>query len=152
MSAIAGTRRSMKELADGTIRVQIDIDPIYRAQFFEIFSQIDMPVAITPLVAEFEQKKFVQEQEADIQIVDKKPLGGPLAKWAGILCNDPLFWEWMDKEMGFIAKNETRAAEIIRAYCDITSRSELDHNKEAGNIFRDSFMQPFSVWKDKVAA
>jgi len=48
--AVSGTRRSMKELVDGTIRVQIDIDPMYRELFFRLFGQIDMPVAIAPMV------------------------------------------------------------------------------------------------------
>lgn len=55
MSAISGTRRSMKELSDGTVRVQIDIDPQFRDQFFAAFGQIDMPVALAPLAADFEQ-------------------------------------------------------------------------------------------------
>lgn len=48
-TAVAGTRRSMKELVDGTIRVQIDIDPPDRAAFLRLFPNIDMPVALAPL-------------------------------------------------------------------------------------------------------
>lgn len=55
MLAIAGTRRSMKELVDGTLRVQIDIDPAYRDEFLKSFSKIDMPVALAPLMADFER-------------------------------------------------------------------------------------------------
>ncbi len=54
MSAIPGTRRQFKEMADGTIRVSVDIDPQYRAQFFELFASIDMPVAMAPLKPDFE--------------------------------------------------------------------------------------------------
>ena len=50
MNAVAGTRRSMKELVDGTIRVQIDIDPPHRAAFLRLFPEIDMAVALAPLV------------------------------------------------------------------------------------------------------
>lgn len=57
VQAISGTRRAMKEMADGTVRVQIDIDPRFRAQFFEMFGQIDMPVALAPLAADFEKRK-----------------------------------------------------------------------------------------------
>ncbi len=51
-AAVSGTRRSMKELVDGTIRVQIDIDPPQRADFLRLFPSIDMPVALAPLVPE----------------------------------------------------------------------------------------------------
>ena len=55
MTAISATRRSMKELVDGTIRVQLDIDPAFRDDFLRLFSKIDMPVAIAPLVSDFER-------------------------------------------------------------------------------------------------
>src|SRR3546814_20450072 len=71
MSAISGTRRAMKEMADGTIRVQIDIDPSCRGDFLSLFPNIDMPVALAPLVANFEQsKEFVSHNSPD---VDDKP-------------------------------------------------------------------------------
>ncbi len=47
--AIAGTRKSAKELADGTLRVQIDIEPRHKQAFHRAFPEIDMPVAIAPL-------------------------------------------------------------------------------------------------------
>ena len=49
-SAISGTRKSAKELADGTLRVSIDIEPRDKAQFHALFPEIDMPIAIAPLV------------------------------------------------------------------------------------------------------
>lgn len=47
--AIAGTRKAVKELVDGTLRIQIDIEPQHKAQFHKLFPEIDMPVAIAPL-------------------------------------------------------------------------------------------------------
>lgn len=43
--AVIGTRRTMKELVDGTIRVQIDIDPQYKKAFLERF-ELDKAVAL----------------------------------------------------------------------------------------------------------
>lgn len=63
MEAISGTRRAMKEMADGTIRVQVDIDPACRAAFLQLFPNIDMPVAIAPLIAKFEQKQPTKDEE-----------------------------------------------------------------------------------------
>src|SRR3546814_11444531 len=57
MSAISGTRRAMKEMADGTIRVQIDIDPSCRSDFLSPFPNIDMPVALASLFANLDQSK-----------------------------------------------------------------------------------------------
>lgn len=47
--AVVGTRRSMKELVDGTLRVQVDIDPQYRARFLSQFSEIGIAVGLIQL-------------------------------------------------------------------------------------------------------
>lgn len=127
MTAISGTRRQMKEMADGTIRVMIDIDPIHRPAFLELFSAIDMPVALAPLVANFEQRN---EEE--------KPKGGALAKLAGILCKDPMFLAFY----GF--DDEADAEYHVRFVCGIESRAELDHNTEAAATFHRKFRIPFT--------
>lgn len=124
MTAISGTRRAMKEMADGTIRVMIDIDMAFKEQFLEVFKQIDMPVALAPLVADFEQKQ-------------EKPKGGELAKLAGQLCNNPSFQEFLG------VHNAEDAANEIRTVCGITSRAELDHNSEAAAVFHAEFRIPF---------
>ena len=48
-TAISATRRSYKELVDGTLRVQFDIDPMYKRDFLKLFPDIDTPAAIAPL-------------------------------------------------------------------------------------------------------
>ena len=49
LRGIAGTRRTVRELSDGTIRLQVDIEPRHRKDFFELLGEIDMPIAIAPL-------------------------------------------------------------------------------------------------------
>lgn len=78
--------------------------------------------------------------------------GGPLAKWAGILCSDPKFWEWSNEcnhECGEPSStfNAADARESILQRCGVNSRRELDHNPKAGRIFREQIMQPFDTWK-----
>ena len=128
MSAISGTRRSYKELADGTIRVQIDIDPACKNEFLDSFRQIDMPIALAPLVADFEQRK---PEPAE------RPKGGELAKLAGMLCDNEMFQTFIG------ATDAETAAEIVRFQCGIQSRAELDHNPDAASHFHDVFRKPF---------
>lgn len=139
----------MKELVDGTIRVQIDIDPIHRADFFALFSRIDMPVALAPLVANFEQiKPYEDKTTADLVPFVDKPKGGELAKWAGILSNDPVFWEWIKGDEGVRPiQSESEAASHIRECCMVSSRAMLDHDPEAAKIFRH-MMGEFDDWKN----
>ena len=119
----------MKELVDGTIRVQIDIDPRFKTQFHESFPNIDMPVAIAPLVENFETR---QEEE--------KPKGGAMCKLAGIWCKDAEFQQWVE------AENEEQAAQFVRWKCGVKSRSEIDSNPEAANKFQQLVRIPYMNW------
>ena len=78
---------------------------------------------------------------AQIRPAEDKPKGGELAKWAGILSNDSLFWVFADVE------DAEQAAEFIRIESGVTSRAELDHNPEAAKIFRN-MMGEFDDWKN----
>lgn len=140
MNAISGTRRQLREMADGTIRVQIDIDPSCRAAFLQLFPNIDMPVALAPLVANFEQSSGVVAQ--DQAETSDKPKGGPLARLAGQMCQNPEFLKYL----GDLTPED--AAEHIRFVCDVESRAELDHNQNAAQRFHDEIRKPFVVWKE----
>lgn len=131
MTAISGTRRQMKEMADGTIRVMIDIDPIHRRSFLEIFPAIDMPVALAPLVADFEH---LQKEEEPAK-------GGALAKLAGMLCKNPEFIDFFNLD------DEAEAENTVRIVCGIKSRAELDHNIDAASTFHREFRIPFAERK-----
>lgn len=61
-----------------------------------------------------------------------KAPGGPLARRAGILCNEGAFQKWMTP-----ATNADEAAELLRIYCGVKSRAELDHNNGAARRFHD---------------
>ncbi len=137
IQVISGTRRSMREMADGTVRVQIDIDPRFRSQFFELFGKIDMPVALAPLVADFEQKEPVAE----------KPKGGALAKLAGMWCAEPEFAQWAQHEGWCDVNDADSAAAHVRTLCVISSRAELDSNPDAKRLFDERIRGPYSKFR-----
>ena len=129
MEAISGTRRAMKEMADGTIRVQVDIDPSCRTSFLQLFPNIDMPVALAPLRADFEQQPA-------------KPKGGELARLAGQLCQNPDFQRFVPECADGLSAEENAAA-WIRKVCGVASRAELDHNTSAATRFHELVRRPF---------
>lgn len=55
--AISAVRRTYRELADGTLRVQIDVDPRFKQDFLRLFPETDMPLAIAPLRHDFEVQR-----------------------------------------------------------------------------------------------
>lgn len=135
MSAISGTRRALKELVDGTIRVQIDIDPRFKAEFHKLFPTIDMPVALAPLASDFEQK-------------EEKPKIGPLCLLAVRWCKDDSFYEWYSQNVHIEDHeiNEQGAASYIKFICGIESRKELDTNQHAASIFNHAIRTPYMEW------
>lgn len=62
--AIPAVRRTVRELVDGTLRVQIDIEPMHRADFWKLFPEIDAPVALAPLAIQGGEAQETYRQEA----------------------------------------------------------------------------------------
>jgi hypothetical protein len=115
----------MKEMADGTIRVQVDIDPACRSDFLALFPDIDMPVALALLRTDFEH-----EQPSPLK-------GGALAKLAGIFCQQVEFWAFCR------ADDADEARDWILGVCGIQSRRELDHDVQAAQRFHDRVRRPY---------
>lgn len=72
-----------------------------------------------------------------------KPKGGELARMAGVFCADPKFWAWINGVSDGYVSNESEAAAWVRRTCDIDSRAELDHNKEAADYFHQGIRRPY---------
>ncbi len=138
--AISGTRRAFKELVDGTLRVQVDIDPEFRRDFLRMFPDIDTRVALAPIKAGAKAPE------------DDAPKGGELARLAGILCGNPAFQDWLDERaVGLdeamrlqFPSQPDRAAVIVRKVCGVESRAELDHDENAAAIFHEQIRKPWA--------
>jgi len=65
--AIAGVRKAVKELVDGTLRIQIDIEPRDKAAFHRLFPEIDTPVAIAPIQLKPQAVTWGQEAATLVQ-------------------------------------------------------------------------------------
>lgn len=141
--AISGTRRAMKELVDGTLRVSIDIDPQSRRDFLRLFSEIDMRVALAPL-----KPQLVVASDDGLK-------GGELARLAGILCSDNDFRMWLQSfapadlvKAAMDAKEpDERAAIVMRGICGVDSRAELDHNAAAAERFHELVRKPWLAFR-----
>lgn len=83
---------------------------------------------------------------------DKWRALGP-TKQAGIRCTDPVFWAFLseEKKKGDV-NNHDRAAEIVRALCHVTSRSEFSKpGFERQRMLWFGLDQEFSAWKAREA-
>lgn len=68
-----------------------------------------------------------------------------LAQIAGIICNEPAFWKYVQVE------GAEEAAKYVRGHCGITSRAALDSNEDAAQAFR-TLKADYIIWRDGLAA
>jgi hypothetical protein len=77
----------------------------------------------------------------------EKPRGGKLAQWAGIVCVEGSFGEFLaEKYWRTDPMAVSDPVVFLRTYCGVSSRAELDHNVQAAAKFRN-LMREFEAWK-----
>ena len=150
MSAIESSTVGIKTMADGTLRLTLDIEPRFAKDAFGLFGAPGTPCAIaalrigTPAPAEPE-----------------KPKGGPLAKLAGQWCNEPRFQEWIGIEyhefIGDLGVEDFGspaefARHCILVFCLIDSRAELDHNPLARDKFELFIRRKYVAYREACTA
>jgi hypothetical protein len=69
-----------------------------------------------------------------------------LAQRAGILCNDPPFWKFIEHISGYLPSDEEDAAGYVRKYCRVASRSGIIPGTPAGNHFEE-LLNRYAGWK-----
>lgn len=143
--AIMGASGAIKTMADGSMRISIEIEPRHARDAFMLFGTPGTPVALARITPEAATAESRREQAAPRQV------GGALCKLAGMWCNDPEFHAFLTHTMKW-AKSYTEpvttevAANIIRETCGVASRADLDHSAEAAELFHQNFRIPFQKW------
>ena len=130
MTAIPASSVSVRTMADGTLRLSLDIEPRHAGAAFSLFGMPGTPAALAAL-------KVGTALPADPE-PPEPPKGGPLAKWAAMRGNDPRFQEWLD------AYSPELVEKRIKSICGIVSRAELDSDPSASAMFKRQIMQPWA--------
>lgn len=130
MTAIPASSVAVRTMADGTLRLSLDIEPRHAGAAFALFGMPGTPAALAAL-------KVGTALPADPEPTEP-PKGGPLAKWAAMRGNDPRFQEWLE------AHSPELVAKRIKHICEIKSRAELDTDQNANALFRARIMQPWA--------
>lgn len=138
----------MKEMADGTIRVSIDIDPPHRALFLELFPNIDTPVALAPLNLNAGAQEQDGTDKAETTAASPAPIG-PLCKLAVQWCKDEKFWQFLNEalEGDERVESEDAAKDFIGVTCQVISRRELDVYPDAAKTFHELIRIPYMEWQ-----
>jgi len=120
ITAVSGTRRAIKELVDGTIRVQVDIDPRFRKQFFDLFPEIDMAVALAPLdpKAATPDASTTSPVRATGPVAQAVAAPNELAKWMHVngYFRNPKLWAAMESAGIYTAEQHKEWVEVQPCY------------------------------------
>lgn len=134
-------------MADGTLRITLDIEPMNAQAAFALFGSPGTPIALAALKAGFAAhglatNPVVAHKEPN---VSDKPKGGELAKLAGQWSKDPNFWRWASKTNPpkWDIRTEEEAAAYFYETCEVDSRADLDHDKVAAERFQALIRGPY---------
>ena len=136
MRAISAAVAGFRVLADGTVRVTVDIEPKDRIEAMTLFGAPGQPLALAAL------------QVGHAAVKDEPIKVGPLCREAVELCKLPAFQEWIalltndnTSEGGYMS--EDRAKKSLCLYLQIDSRKELDRDDFVRDEFTQRIRMPF---------
>lgn len=134
MSAIEGTTGTYRSRVDGTLVLQIEIEPRHARDALTLFGMPGSPVALAAL----------KVQRAD---KPKVPSTGPACTWLVMRCKEQPFLDWAANKFGVDATEEAVAAKC-RALCGVESRKDIDNSEEAMVMFDKYIRGP---WREHTA-
>ena len=136
MTVIESSSSSARTMADGTLRLTVDIEPRHSQAAFALFGAPGTPMALAAL-------KSAKAEPA--------PKGGQLAQWVAMRCGEAAFQRWLQDtfpQQWEAAHGDTPAkwaASTVRAVLGIESRKELDRAPEAAARFHAVIRKPFDA-------
>jgi hypothetical protein len=136
MTAIACSSGTAKTLADGTLRIFFDFEPMYKDDAFRLFGTPGTPAAIAAL----------QVGYAAVKELEPKTAIGPLCMLSVKWCKEPEFWKWLETDPENAAHSEKGAAMCVTAICGVDSRKDIDTNPQAAKIFHRQIRGPYSKY------
>lgn len=144
MSILEAAAVRCQTMADGTLRLVLDIEPRNAQAAFTLFGSPGTPVALAAL----RSLKVVSMEE------EEKPKGGPLCQWVAMRCNEQEFQLWLSVHFpkiwpGTTGKPHERAAEVVRQVCEIESRAEIDNDEGAYERFHELIREPWKKYRSQ---
>lgn len=142
--AILGSYSDLKVVKTRSV-VQVIIEiPLERGDEVTGLLGLPQPNAEIP-VAIFRMNRERLEQQPIVAELEPPHRQKSLAQIAGIICTEPGFWKYVN------VTSEAEAADYVRGYCNVTSRSALDHNDDAALAFR-TLRTDYDLWLKGIAA
>ena len=145
MSAIPASSVSLKTMADGTLRITFDVEPNQAQDAFRLFAAPGTQVAIVAL----KDGSFLEQPEAEIPVSAPVPRAhmGACCYRTVLWCAEPTFWRWIESVDEYVLIGTEQDAKLwVCAECAVTSRKELDTDKEANKTWHRLIREPFRLY------
>lgn len=141
MSIVEAASVKVATMADGTLRITVDVEPTHAQAAFALFGAPGTPMALAALKV---------GHAAVVEPEPEKPKGGPLAKLAGQWCHDEDFMAWLlERHPAAFDTNggpdAERAARALRRVIGVDSRVELDQSELAAEFFHQQIRLPYQA-------
>ena len=146
MSAISAAAMRVRTMADGSLRIEVEVEPQDAQAAFALFGRPGAPMALAALAA---GHAAVTEPEP-VTVTVTQPAtqpDKPLARWLALRCKEPEFQRWAKlREGNGGIQSEGNAAAVVRYLCGVTSRGEIDGNAHAEERFHRQVREPYAEW------
>ena len=141
MSAIEGATVNLRTMADGTLRITIDVEPGSAQAAFALFGAPGTPVALAAL-------KVGHAMASDERVAAAEPKGGPLAQWLAQRCNEGAFREWAMRSLKLPESFYTNAeiSNVVCQHIGVNRKREIDGDQYAPTRLKTLVMQPYGDW------
>jgi hypothetical protein len=147
MSVIEASSVGVKTMADGTLRITLDIEPRHAKDAFGLFGAPGTPCALAALKSQKADSLYTSPERVQKTPETAHVKGGELAKSAGIICGEPMFQRYV-RDGGCTAES---AAEYVREVCGVSSRRFIDHDPNAA-IRYGQLMANYREWQAECTA
>lgn len=134
-------------MADGTLRIAFDVEPMHAQDAFRLFAAPGTPAALAALkvgyAAANTSPKPVNKSAENEQI--EKPKIGPLAYWLVLRCNELGFSEWL-RSIGYVIEHTGQSGDAVKDMLGVESRKDVDGDMVATERFHRLIRGPYSRW------
>ena len=148
MSAISAAAMRVRTMADGSLRIEVEVEPQDAQAAFALFGRPGAPMALAALAV---GHAAVTEPEPEPVTQPDKPL----ARWLALRCKERPFQIWAERQISFRgAGGELNSAALVRYLCGVQSRGDIDGNAHAEERFHRQVREPYAEWcaRQEVAA
>lgn len=136
MSVIEATSGTYRSRVDGTLVLQVEIEPRHASAALALFGMPGQPMALAAL-------KTGQGITPPEKTPPEPAKHGPACMWLVMRCQEAEFREWLADEIAREVGDEASAVKVVRELCGVASRAAIDGNAEAESRFDSLIRKPY---------